>query len=694
MLRGIFGRSNWFVFWHLSRSLPKVCEDTAAAVMAAGFLIRRILLICLFSEVNYSLAFPRGRSFLHPRVWQGKGEEPHDLSEHGTSRPIQYIQAPSVSPRSRQPNVQDQVNDKWQNPQGSLNGVPSRVRIKSRPILYRQKLSPDEPSSDAGFRRPQEISSPQRNNLPLQPRNFEFSVKIPVSNILSIIKDTSLTSPSDSSVHLNKGLSKDGRTDFSSSVPNYPSQSPSSSNVGYSTNLQIPQSAGFVQNNYMEQANPQSSSTQITTEWTNLNHAGTVQQQTQHQASEQVQSKPTNNKPVAFSLGQSSQQMNPIEQMDPVNLPTPQSLEFPNPGVPNDPQYPSSSSVGHLTNLQIPQSTGSVQNSHMEPANPQSSSTQTGIEWTSSNTAGHVQQQTQQVHSKPTNTFPDAFSPGQSSQQMNPTDQTGHINFPAPQNLMFPKPSVPNDPQYVDPYSGYTSPQINRTRDEDQTNVQLTLSPPQYEPIPSDIHSGNNYAQTWQPVHTPQYNCPQYTPPCDCSQKETAPHASSTPSVDPSQYEHPTFYNREVASSASHETLNAAAVGQNRNPSFSPHQHSSDSQGTSQHFQPQSTDRQTQMRLAGQNAERQSGRPRYIKLYIDVDEGADGENKYFTEQTAEHDYFGRTMARRPNKNPNIPFSKLQSRVSVRQDHLTDLLDSTYPHKKILRHYLPANPLHV
>lgn len=524
-----------------------------------------------------------------PRASQGEREEPPELPVHASSLPPKYVQTLRASPRSWQTNVQDQVNDKWPNPQGSVRWV------RSQSNLHQQTLSPEGPLSDAGFGRPQESSPTQRNDPQLQPRTLEFTMKIPVSSMLSIIKETSLANSPGSSVHLNEGSTKDQTSriiEFSSSVPMNPPQNPSSSNVGYLPNLQMPQSAGFVQNSYMEPTNPQSSSAPIGTEWTHL--AGTEQQQTQQPSAEQVPSKPAHNEPVAFSPGQSSQQMVPTGQTGQISFPSPQSQVIPGPGVPETP----------------------------------------------------------------------------------------------PQSL-----PPPNDPQH-NPYSGYVSPQINPAGSEDHTNMHLPLSPPQYEPIPSENYNANSYAPAWQPGNNPEYNCPQYPPPCDCSQKETTPHVSATPTVYPSQYEHPTSYNRDVASSASHEAVNAEQTGQYANPSWSPYQHSNDPQGTDQPYQPQSTDHQTQMRLPVRDATRQSGRPKYIRLYIDVDKEADGENKYFTEETTQHDdYSGRNIARRANTKPNKPLS-LQSVVSVRQDHLTDLLDSTYPSKRILRHYIQGNPLHV
>ncbi|XP_047452722.1 uncharacterized protein LOC125015104 [Mugil cephalus] len=131
--------------------------------MAARFVMTRILLVCLLSEVNYSLAFPRGASFLHPKSWQSGGGESQELLGYGNRRLIQSVESLRVSPRSWRPNIpHDQVNAEGQSTPVRFLGAPRSARIQNQQL------------SDVGSRW-QQAMSPH-----IQPRGFDISLEIPV----------------------------------------------------------------------------------------------------------------------------------------------------------------------------------------------------------------------------------------------------------------------------------------------------------------------------------------------------------------------------------------------------------------------------------------------------------------------------------------------------------------------------------
>ncbi|KAL4004010.1 hypothetical protein ACER0C_003723 [Sarotherodon galilaeus] len=144
--------------------------------MAAGFLITRLLLVCLLSEVNYSSAFPRARSFVQPRLWQSEGEE-EEVYNYENCHPFYYISA------------QDKTSEK----QGSFMTAPIHICKPNHPIVY-QKASnlkpanPFQPRSNVATKWPQQTILPQppsqKMYLSPKPKSYEFSLKIPFLDFL------------------------------------------------------------------------------------------------------------------------------------------------------------------------------------------------------------------------------------------------------------------------------------------------------------------------------------------------------------------------------------------------------------------------------------------------------------------------------------------------------------------------------
>ncbi|CAI5668277.1 unnamed protein product [Oreochromis niloticus] len=144
--------------------------------MAAGFLITRLLLVCLLSEVNYSSAFPRARSFVQPRLWQSEGEE-EEVYNYENCHPFYYISA------------QGKTSEK----QGGFMAAPIHICKQNHPIVY-QKASnlkpanPFQPRSNVATKWPQETILPQppsqKMYLSPKPKSYEFSLKIPFLDFL------------------------------------------------------------------------------------------------------------------------------------------------------------------------------------------------------------------------------------------------------------------------------------------------------------------------------------------------------------------------------------------------------------------------------------------------------------------------------------------------------------------------------
>lgn len=517
-----------------------------------------------------------------PAVW--KKQEGYG---YGYRRPLHYIQALRQQHRKLQLNFHDWVQvENWQKPQERKDH--SHAQTQNQPSLYHQTQSQYPPWSDVVTTWPSPSQHPTRRNYLLsKPRSFEFNLKIPFSDFSGQNKETSSTSKGSdfnsggsegadhyfqlyrpSSVQIYSAFSgtsgsdkgsanypNGGKTAHEVSKPSFqlglsvpippptPSPKPSDSNA-YPANLQIPESVALVQNGYMELANPQSSSTQSGSEWI-FSNSPTVQQQSEHQTYEPLQTRYTDSIPTAFSPGQHT---TPTEQISQGKIPTEQSLAFPEPPAPS---------------LPIPQ---------------------------------YPPVQSYSVHSN--------YDNG----QMNPLS-----NY-------------------------YGKIQSGQTASSDPPN--LSLSPSQYESVPSGHYSGgqvnignsydqHQYGQPVPPVTSASeiYNYEQFNPSFH-QNVETAPPLSPVHSTDaPSQYEHPSF--QQVAT-PHYGTGNVVQMGPTDLSSY--YQYSRDYSGQaalpdhltafdpSPDFQGLSTDSQAQIRYPAQYTGRgQLGqKPEYTKLFVDV----------------------------------------------------------------------------
>ncbi|XP_026032618.1 uncharacterized protein LOC113027211 [Astatotilapia calliptera] len=220
--------------------------------MAAGFLIARLLLVCLLSEVNYSSAFPRARSFVQPRVWQSEGEE--EAYNYENCHPFYYISA------------QDKTLEK----QGRLMMAPFHICKQNHPIVY-QKASnlkpanPLQPRSNVATKWPKETvlpqPPPQKKYLSPKPKSYEFSLSIPYFDLSVRHEGGDLASEGHDGGNDTAPVSKPGfQIDLSvasSSVSQYPNI-PMTSYVDSSVNQENPENTEFVNYGNIKQEMPQS----------------------------------------------------------------------------------------------------------------------------------------------------------------------------------------------------------------------------------------------------------------------------------------------------------------------------------------------------------------------------------------------------------------------------------------------------
>ncbi|XP_073327510.1 uncharacterized protein [Pagrus major] len=586
--------------------------------MAAGFLITRLFVVFLLSELDYSSAFPRGRSYVHPEAWQGLRRTQEGYG-YGNRRPLQYIQALRQTHSKLQPNVRDQVQVRsWRKPQENSLNVRSHAQIQNQPIPYHQTQSQYEPWSAVATKWTHEMSPsehpPQRNHPLSTPRAFEFSLKVPFAEELGQNKGTPWTIKGSD---LNSG---------GSDVADQYSQ------LYRPTGVQIYSA-------FNSPPGPESFSGKGSTNYPTAD-------KTAHEVSK-----------LRFQLSLSV----PI----PPNTPSPK---------------PSSSNGGHLANLQRPGRVGFDPNSYMELAKPQSSSTQSASERIFLNPSGTVQLQTQHQTHEPIQTeYTDntmiRFSPAHASQHTTSTVQISQGQDPTKQSLVYPEPPAQclPAPQYpplqrADVYSGYynthTSPLSNGNRkgqsgqpvSPDPTNVHLSLTPAQYEQVPSGHYSAGqikpsaiNYGQhqTWQPAGAPLTFASEQSDvqvkPSFGQNVETLPDLSpghpSCPTAAPSQYERPSFH--QVATPNYYGTDNPVQMGPADFTFSSPYQYSRDLSGQDALPDHQtavdpssnlglSTDYQTQIRLPSQYPGRGKvdGKPQYAKLYIDDTDVTDVQPNY------------------------------------------------------------------
>lgn len=559
---------------------------------------------------------------MYPEAWRGirKNQEGYG---YGNRRPLEYIRALRQTRAKLQPKVHDQVQVKpWQEPRGSSLNVHGHAQIQNQPSPYHQ--SPYQPRSYVATKVTQEMSPSQH---PLaKPRNFEFSLKIPFVDFLGQNKETSSTIKGSD---LNSGGS-DGAGHYSQLYR------PSSVHISSSFNGASSSDGGF----------------------TNYPNGG----KTGHEVT-----KPS------FQLS--------------LSVPIP-------PTVPSPKQ--SSSSGGYHANVQKPESHGFVQNSYIEPAKPDSSSTQSGSEQIFFNSAHTVQQQTEHqtydpLQTKYTDRTGVPLSPGDASQHTTAPEQVSQGEIPAKQSPVFPEPSAPSlpVPQYPPLQSDnvpsrYYSAQINPLSNDDgegqsgqtvssgPTNAHLPLSPSQYERIPSRHYSAgpaktnvDNYGQrqTWQPDGTPltsdsePLNYGQFKPSYE-QNVGTVLHLGPAHPVAPSQYELPSVH--QFATTDYNGKGNGVQIPTvATDSSSSPYQYSRDQSGQhassghlntfvpSSNFHGLSTDYQAPMRLPEQNTGKGqlNGKTKYIKLYIDVDDVVDrddGQQNYFAAPPTYYDGYSGT----------------------------------------------------
>ncbi|KAF7225113.1 uncharacterized protein [Nothobranchius furzeri] len=120
--------------------------------MLAGFLITRLLLVCLLSDVNYKSVFASAQQVVHPRVWQG-AQAPHDyLIPHH----VHQVQAPEAQENPWLKLVESLVKD---------HQSPKSPNIKKQPAKY-----------PAGL-----VASPAQPGV--EPKKIELDINIPLHYI-------------------------------------------------------------------------------------------------------------------------------------------------------------------------------------------------------------------------------------------------------------------------------------------------------------------------------------------------------------------------------------------------------------------------------------------------------------------------------------------------------------------------------
>ncbi|XP_074533935.1 uncharacterized protein LOC141796612 [Halichoeres trimaculatus] len=330
--------------------------------MDLKFLFQRVLLVFLLKELNYSSAFPRGRSSTSPESGQAEKEKQKAGYGYGNRRPLHYIRA------LRQANATSSTDDQVQ-------AIPL-AEIEESPLMLRSfapiqnQLHPSHPVQNVNQPQPgtkmiQEtsptLSAQQRNQLTLRPRNFEFNLKLPFANFPgqnkeddSSIKGSSLGSnqkddqqqyrPTSVQLHssfnnpsgsVEKGSTKNpngGKDTHDPTKPSYqfslsvpipppsPSPKPSNDKVVHLGSLLIPE------------ANPQSHSVKDGSGWVLLN-SGPAQQPTKHQAYGPMDTQSIDSKLVTFPPG-------PLSQLSFLTEPSSQSAQ-------QTVQYPQQSELIH-----------------------------------------------------------------------------------------------------------------------------------------------------------------------------------------------------------------------------------------------------------------------------------------------------------------------------------------------------------
>ncbi|XP_041652406.1 uncharacterized protein LOC121515615 [Cheilinus undulatus] len=276
--------------------------------MAPEFLILRILLVFLLRELDYSSAFPIGRSLMHPEPWQKR-----EVYGYGNRRPLQYIR--SLRQAHRKPSFSDQVPiQNLEKPQENSLRARSFSQIQNEPDLWTETQSLHLPWTEQTTESTAEISAPQRTPV-FTPRSFQFNLSIPfasfpdvhkgktsnliVSDFNSDVKDgtadflqshrptsvqisSSFNSPVASDSVSGKGSSKDPnggqnipdviKPTFQLSLsvpipPPTPSPKPSAGKVDYPENVKIPEASSFVQSTYMEPTYLKPHLNQVEPEW-------------------------------------------------------------------------------------------------------------------------------------------------------------------------------------------------------------------------------------------------------------------------------------------------------------------------------------------------------------------------------------------------------------------------------------------
>ncbi|CAJ1057595.1 uncharacterized protein LOC117814146 [Xyrichtys novacula] len=295
--------------------------------MGHKILITRLILVFLLRELNYSSAFPRGRSSMYPKSLQREGVKQQERYGYGNRRPLQYIRA------LRQANKTQSISEDQVKP----SEIPEENSLMARsfaPIQNQAHLSYQTQNLHQPWSEETSPLTQQNGRSLFEPRSFELNLKLPFANLPNPSKDkdlqtkgaglssevkdgqlyrptgvqifSSFNSPSGSDDVSGKGSTKNpngGESPHEVSMPSFlfslsvpitpptPSLKPSSDEVGYLENSQSPE--------YME-PNFQPSSVYGESDWVLLNHANSVQQQTGYSPSQPLHTNPIDSKLVTF----------------------------------------------------------------------------------------------------------------------------------------------------------------------------------------------------------------------------------------------------------------------------------------------------------------------------------------------------------------------------------------------------------
>lgn len=346
------------------------------------------------------------------------------------------------------------------------------------------------------------------------------------------------------------------------------------------------------------------------------------------------------------------------------------SLAIPIP--PPTPSAKPSSGKDHHANLQIPERVTVVQNSYMDPAKPQPSSTQSGSEWLFPNPPTVQQQLVHQTYeplqTKYTERISLAVSPGQDGQHPTPTEQ-----IPTEESSVFPgssasAPPISQYPSY-NVHGGYDNAQMNPLGNAYEMTQSSQTAPyhpidsfSQPEKVPSHHYSvgqvkpiGGIYdqTQTGQPgaPATPsfeKYNFHQLNP-LLCQNRESevllSPGQPVSPVFAPPQHEHPSSQKPATPH------YGADYVAQMGPTDLSSHQYSRYHSGQdalpdsvttfdpAPNIQDVPTDYQAEIRYPAHHADGHQlvQKPEYTKLFVDVEDVRD-------DGAARSNYFGAASA--------------------------------------------------